>query len=151
MTDSCIARAVLHKRYSENAMVERWYVVKKDGKSLARHLFRLSTLGRLQEKHLFLHDGVVLEHGERAVRTGPDHGAVESRHRHGNQADGDSARLRCWEMLVSIGAFRCCGLRRWDVCCDAVPGSRVEIRPLNADSSDRMIWSNSNYALTYLS
>jgi hypothetical protein len=23
------------------------------------------------------------------VRTGPDHGAIETRHRHGNQADGD--------------------------------------------------------------
>jgi hypothetical protein len=25
------------------------------------------------------------------VRTGPDHGAVKARHRHGDQADGDGA------------------------------------------------------------
>lgn len=56
---------------------------------LRNHLFRLSTLGRFKEKHLLLHDRIVLEHGERAVRTGPDHGAIETRHRHGNQADGD--------------------------------------------------------------
>lgn len=55
------------------------------------HLFRLSTLGRFKEKHLLLHDGIVLEHGERTVRTGPDHGTVETSHRHGNQADGDGA------------------------------------------------------------
>lgn len=61
------------------------------GNRKAQHLFRLSTFGRLEEEHLLLHDGVVLEHGERAVRTGPDHGAVETCHRHGDQADGDGA------------------------------------------------------------
>lgn len=64
-------------------------VYRKSFSSSKTTLFRLSTLGRFKEKHLLLHDRIVLEHGERAVRTGPDHSAIETRHRHGNQADGD--------------------------------------------------------------
>ena len=79
------------KRYSQKRKIEKRQVVRKVGNRKIRNLFRLSTLGRFEEEHLLLDNGVVLEHGERAVRTGPDHGAVEARHRHGNQADGDGA------------------------------------------------------------
>ena len=79
------------KRYSQKRKIKKRQVVRKMGNRKAHHLFRLSTLGRLEEEHLLLHHGVVLEHGERAMRTGPDHGAVETCHRHGDQADGDGA------------------------------------------------------------
>lgn len=61
--------------------------------------FRLSSLGRLEEQHLLLHDGVVLEHAEGTVCTRPDQGAVVAGHGHGDQPDRDRARLRCRESL----------------------------------------------------
>jgi len=54
-------------------------------------LFRLSTLGRLEEQHLLLDDGVVLDHTEGSVCSRPDHSAVVARHGHGDQPDGDRA------------------------------------------------------------
>lgn len=62
--------------------------------------FRLSTLRRLKEEHLLLHDGIVLQHAERAVRTRADHGAVVARHGHGDEPDGDGSRLGCWEKVL---------------------------------------------------
>lgn len=59
-----------------------------------RGLFRLPALRRLEEKHLLLHDGVVLEHAERSVRARPDHRAVVARQGHGDQPDGHRAGFR---------------------------------------------------------
>lgn len=55
------------------------------------HLFIAPTLGGLQEEHLLLNDGIILEHAERAVRPGADHCAEVASHGHGDEADGDGA------------------------------------------------------------
>lgn len=74
------------------------------------NLFGLAALGRFKEKHLLLHDGVVLEHAEGAVHTRPDHGAVVACQSHGDQAHGDSAGFR-WRfgLAVRTCGFECCG------------------------------------------
>lgn len=64
-------------------------------------LFGLAALGRLEEKHLLLHDGVVLEHAERAVHARPDHRAVVARQSHGDQAHGDGAGFR-WRFALAV-------------------------------------------------
>ena len=64
-----------------------------------------STLGRLEEQHLLLHNGIVLEHAERAVRPGSNHRSEEAGHGHGNQANRDGTGLswRCDRMLALRG------------------------------------------------
>ena len=65
-------------------------------------LFIPTTLRSLQKQDLLLHDGVVLEHAERTVRTGTDHRAIETGHGHGDEAHGDGARLDCMVRLLSV-------------------------------------------------
>lgn len=85
--------------------------MEKDGaelRSKSNSLFILSTLGRLKEKHLLLNDRVVLHHAERTVYTGPDHGAVVTRHGHGDQPDGNGTGLRYVgeKTMLAIGRKR---------------------------------------------
>ena len=61
------------------------------------NLFGLAALCRLEEKDLLLHDGVVLKHGEGTMHTRANHCAIIARHGHGNEPDGNGARLRCKE------------------------------------------------------
>lgn len=61
------------------------------------NLFGLAALGRLKEKDLLLHNGVVLEHGEGTMHTRANHCTIIARHSHGNEPDGNGARLRCKE------------------------------------------------------
>ena len=62
---------------------------------MSRRLSGSSTLGRLEEQHLLLHNGIVLEHAERAVRPGSNHRSEEAGHGHGNQANRDGTGLSC--------------------------------------------------------
>lgn len=75
---------------------------KNKGAGTSDDLFIPTTLRSLQEQDLLLHDGVVLEHAERAVRTGTDHRAIEAGHGHGDEAHGDGARLDCVVRLLSV-------------------------------------------------
>ena len=59
------------------------------------HLFIAAALGSLQKEHLLLHDGIILQHAERAVRPGADHRAEVACHGHGDEADGDGAGFGC--------------------------------------------------------
>lgn len=72
----------------------------------SNRLFVLSTLRRLKEKHLLLHDGIVLHHAERAVHTRPDHCAVVAGHGHGDEPDGNGSGLCCWDVSGLIRGDR---------------------------------------------
>lgn len=69
---------------------------------MSRRLSGSSTLGRLEEQHLLLHNGVVFEHAERAVRPGSNHRSKEAGHGHGNQTNrnGTGLSCRCDRMLA---------------------------------------------------
>lgn len=69
---------------------------------MSRRLSGSSTLGRLEEQHLLLHNGIVLEHAERAVCPGSNHRSKEAGHGHGNQANrnGTGLSCRCDRMLA---------------------------------------------------
>lgn len=54
----------------------------------------------LQEQHLLLHHGVVLEHAQRPRRSGTHHRAVVARQGHADEPDGDGAGFLCGTMLA---------------------------------------------------
>lgn len=78
-------------------------IKKNEASKLSGNLLIPSTLRSLQKQDLLLHDGIVLEHTKRTVRTGTDHRAIETGHGHGNETHGDSARLDC--MMPSLSVF----------------------------------------------
>lgn len=90
-----------------------WQISADAFNSGIKGLFRLPALRRLEEKHLLLHDGVVLEHAERSVRARPDYRAVVARQGHGDQPDGHRAGFR-W-LRVSAADLRVWGRVCWDL------------------------------------
>jgi hypothetical protein len=57
--------------------------------------FLFSTTLCLQEKHLLLNNGIVLEHAQRSVGTWPDECLIIACHRHADEPDGDCAGFHC--------------------------------------------------------
>lgn len=61
----------------------------------SRHSVLASPL-LLEEQHLLLDDGVVLQHAQRARRPWPHQRPVVARHGHAEETHRDRARLGCW-------------------------------------------------------